>query len=54
MLRGGTLIGTVGVSGLPDLEDHLLVTNALRELLIVENCVGSGQDPCRSPTQIGA
>ncbi|WP_244506482.1 heme-binding protein [Pararhizobium polonicum] len=33
MLRGGTMIGTVGVSGLPDLEDHLLVTNALRELL---------------------
>jgi uncharacterized protein (UPF0303 family) len=33
MLRGGTLIGTAGVSGLPDVEDHLLVTNALRQLL---------------------
>jgi uncharacterized protein (UPF0303 family) len=41
MLRGGTLIGTAGVSGLPDLEDHLLVTTALRELL-------------GAPTQIGA
>jgi uncharacterized protein (UPF0303 family) len=37
MLRGGTLIGTVGVSGLPDLEDHLLVTNALRELLLLDH-----------------
>jgi uncharacterized protein (UPF0303 family) len=37
MLRGGTLIGTVGVSGLPDLEDHLLVTNALRELLVLDH-----------------
>lgn len=33
MLRGGTLIGTVGVSGLPDVEDHNLVIEALRELL---------------------
>ena len=33
MLRGGTLIGTVGVSGLPDVEDHRLATNALRDLL---------------------
>lgn len=33
MLRGGTLIGTVGVSGLLDVEDHLLATNALRRLL---------------------
>jgi uncharacterized protein (UPF0303 family) len=37
MVRGGTLIGTVGVSGLPDVEDHLLVTNALRELLILDH-----------------
>ncbi|NTJ11648.1 heme-degrading domain-containing protein [Rhizobium lusitanum] len=37
ILRGGTLIGTVGVSGLPDLEDHLLVTNALRELLVLDH-----------------
>ena len=34
MLRGGTLIGTVGVSGLPDVDDHLLVANALRKLLV--------------------
>ncbi len=33
MLRSGTLIGTAGVSGLPDVEDHRLVTSALRELL---------------------
>lgn len=33
MLRGGTLIGTAAVSGLPDVEDHLLVVNALRKLL---------------------
>ena len=33
MLRGGTLIGTVGVSGLPDTEDHQLVVTALRKLL---------------------
>lgn len=33
MLRGGTLIGTAAVSGLPDVEDHQLVTNALRRLL---------------------
>jgi uncharacterized protein (UPF0303 family) len=32
ILRGGTLIGTAGVSGLPDEEDHLLVVNALRKL----------------------
>lgn len=32
MLRGGTLIGTAAVSGLPDEEDHLLVVNALRTL----------------------
>lgn len=33
ILRTGTLIGTVGVSGLPDVEDHLLAANALRRLL---------------------
>lgn len=33
LLKDGTLIGTAGVSGLPDVEDHRLVTNALRELL---------------------
>ena len=34
MLRGGTLIGTPAVSGLPDVEDHQMVVTALRELLI--------------------
>jgi uncharacterized protein (UPF0303 family) len=33
ILRNGTLIGTVGVSGLPDEEDHRLVVQALQELL---------------------
>lgn len=33
MLRGGTLIGTAAVSGLPDVDDHRLVTSALRQLL---------------------
>ena len=33
MLTSGTLIGTAGVSGLPDVEDHRLITTALRELL---------------------
>lgn len=33
MLRSGTLVGTAGVSGLPDVEDHRLVVDALRELL---------------------
>jgi uncharacterized protein (UPF0303 family) len=33
ILRNGTLIGTVGVSGLPDEEDHRLVVQALEELL---------------------
>jgi uncharacterized protein (UPF0303 family) len=32
-LRGGTLIGSVAVSGLPDVEDHALITASLRELL---------------------
>jgi uncharacterized protein (UPF0303 family) len=33
MLKGGTLIGTAGVSGLPDVEDHRLITTALRDLI---------------------
>lgn len=33
MLRNGTLIGTVGVSGLPDVEDHRLAVQALEELV---------------------
>jgi len=33
MLTSGTLIGTAGVSGLPDIEDHRMITTALRELL---------------------
>jgi uncharacterized protein (UPF0303 family) len=33
ILKGGTLIGTIGVSGLPDVEDHRLATNAIRQFL---------------------
>lgn len=33
-LRGGTLTGSVAVSGLPDVEDHALITANLRQLLI--------------------
>ncbi|OBZ97530.1 hypothetical protein ADU59_00490 (plasmid) [Pararhizobium polonicum] len=33
ILRDGTLIGTVGVSGLPDVEDHQLIIDALQEIL---------------------
>ncbi len=33
VLSGGTLIGAVGVSGLPDVEDHALITSCLKELL---------------------
>lgn len=33
ILRNGTLIGTAGVSGLPDVDDHRLVVDALRVLL---------------------
>lgn len=32
-LRGGTLIGSVAVSGLPDVEDHALITACLRQLV---------------------
>ncbi|MDQ0474750.1 heme-degrading domain-containing protein [Labrys wisconsinensis] len=33
ILRSGTLIGTAGVSGLPDVEDHRLIADSLREIL---------------------
>ncbi|MDR6590312.1 MULTISPECIES: heme-degrading domain-containing protein [Agrobacterium tumefaciens complex] len=33
IIRGGTLIGSVGVSGLPDVEDHNLITLCLKEML---------------------
>jgi uncharacterized protein (UPF0303 family) len=33
VLRNGTLIGTAGVSGLPDVDDHFLVVDALKSLL---------------------
>jgi uncharacterized protein (UPF0303 family) len=33
ILRGGTLIGTAAISGLPDVEDHKMVVTALRALL---------------------
>ena len=33
ILRGGTLIGTAAISGLPDVEDHKLVVAALQDLL---------------------
>lgn len=32
MLRNGTLVGTASVSGLPDVEDHLLIVEALSTL----------------------
>ena len=32
ILRGGTLIGVASVSGLPDVEDHRLIVDALRPL----------------------
>lgn len=32
ILRNGTLIGTAGVSGIPDVEDHRLIVHALKEL----------------------
>jgi uncharacterized protein (UPF0303 family) len=31
--RNGTLVGTAGVSGLPDVEDHRLIIEALRQVL---------------------
>ncbi|WP_320203601.1 heme-degrading domain-containing protein [Agrobacterium rosae] len=33
LLKGGTLIGTVAVSGLPNVEDHNLVTSTLRKMV---------------------
>jgi len=33
ILKSGTLIGTAGVSGLPDVEDHRLITDNLSEML---------------------
>jgi uncharacterized protein (UPF0303 family) len=33
ILKGGTLIGSVAVSGLPNVEDHKLVTDSLRQLV---------------------
>jgi uncharacterized protein (UPF0303 family) len=33
ILHNGTLIGTAGVSGLPDVEDHSLVVGALKQIL---------------------
>jgi uncharacterized protein (UPF0303 family) len=33
ILRGGTLIGTAAVSGLPDVDDHRLVVAAMRDLV---------------------
>lgn len=33
ILRGGTLIGTAAISGLPDVEDHKIVVAALRDIL---------------------
>ena len=33
LLKGGVFIGSVGISGLPDVQDHKLVTGCLAELL---------------------
>lgn len=33
ILQGGTFIGSVAVSGLPDVQDHALITNCLRDML---------------------
>lgn len=33
ILREGTLVGSVAVSGLPDVQDHALIVESLRELL---------------------
>ncbi|NTJ41902.1 hypothetical protein G6L28_04710 [Agrobacterium larrymoorei] len=32
ILKGGTLIDTIGVSGVPDVEDHRLITTVLSEM----------------------
>lgn len=36
ILRNGTIIGTAAVSGLPEIDDHTLVVDALREALNAE------------------
>lgn len=33
VLSGGTLVGSVAVSGLPDVQDHAMITECLKELL---------------------
>lgn len=33
MQRGGTLIGSAALSGLPDTEDHRIVADSIREFL---------------------
>ena len=33
ILTGGTLVGSVAVSGLPDVQDHTLITETLKEML---------------------
>ena len=33
MLASGTLVGTVGVSGLPDTEDHRIIVTALKQMI---------------------
>ncbi|MDQ1195372.1 heme-degrading domain-containing protein [Agrobacterium sp. SORGH_AS 787] len=35
ILKGGTLVGSVAVSGLPDIEDHAMIVESLREFLSV-------------------
>ncbi|MDQ1184033.1 heme-degrading domain-containing protein [Agrobacterium larrymoorei] len=35
ILKGGILVGSVAVSGLPDIEDHAMIVESLRELLNV-------------------
>ena len=35
IIKGGTLIGTVAVSGLPDVEDHNLIVVCLKEMLAI-------------------
>ncbi len=41
MLTSGTLIGTAGVSGLPDVEDHRLITTALARVARTPRLNGS-------------
>jgi uncharacterized protein (UPF0303 family) len=37
ILKGGAFIGSVGVSGLPDIDDHKLITHCLADLLATGN-----------------